>query len=70
MKHMIENLREAFDENNIGVTLIFGVAIISFIYLFIKNTPAGIVLITIFIGVCCYLWGYVKGIDKEKNKGK
>ena len=68
MKRIIEKLREAFNENNIGITIGFIVIIGPLAYLFLKNTPFGSILMTVVIGYGCYIWGYLKGIDRERKK--
>lgn len=68
MKRIIEKLREAFNENNIGVTICFILFLGPLAYLFLKHTPLGSILMTAGIGYCCYAWGYMKGINSERKK--
>ena len=58
----------AFDGNNIGITICFLLFLGPLTYLYLKGTPIGSVFITIAIGSACYLWGYLKGIDKGKKE--
>ena len=58
---------EAFNENNIGQTVLFILILGPLAYVFVKNTHFMSIIITILVGLVCYTWGHINGEKSGKN---
>ena len=63
----MKKLKTIFGGNNTSLTICFIIFLGPLVYFYIKGTPAGSLLGSIVIGYSCYIWGYLKGIEKTKK---
>lgn len=70
VKRLAENIKSALSENNIGLTICFILFLGPLVYFFLKHTPLGSVIITVIIGISCYIWGYLRGGKAKRIKSQ
>ncbi len=68
IKKIKEKFKEAFNADNIGITICFILFLGPLAYVYFKTISLGELIWTIIIGYCCYIWGYIRGIDVGKEK--
>jgi len=65
---LIDKIKYLFDNNNIALTIIVGSALLAIIYTIFAQVRLGAIIMMGVIGVGCYLWGYLRGEEHEKDK--
>jgi len=65
---LIDKIKYLFDKNNIALTIIVGSALFAIIYSLFAHVAIGAIIMMGVIGVGCYLWGYLRGEEHEKDK--
>lgn len=63
-----EKIKDLFSQDNIALTLIFGMFLGSLVYAIFTQIPFGAIVMMGVIGVSCYLWGYLRGEEHQKEK--
>jgi hypothetical protein len=63
-----EKIKDLFSQDNIALTLIFGVFLGSIVYAIFTQMPFMAIVMMGVIGVSCYLWGYLRGEEHQKEK--